>query len=197
MAYRIVAANVGNLGAGDELHAENPVKRNLLDRLLYIRQLYGDYPNALALQETGKHTSAIGPISDFEKPLATNQGTNRTGARGVATYATTRGSYIFEAPDGISEVVTTIHQYRDYEPKKGHSERRFALMNCYRNQSREAPDSVEHLREFIKSQTIRLRNTGIRDIIALGDFNSESFSLGGDYKEISTEYVRPAHRDRR
>ena len=46
------------------------------------------------------------------------------------------------------------------------------------------PTVVEHLREFIKSQTIRLRNTGIRDIIALGDFNSESFSLGGDYREI-------------
>ena len=206
MDFLHFSSNVGSLGDCEnliELSDENRITRkNLYNRLDYIYNAYGKYPDVVGLQETGTSRFALAPR--FGLPLITDDNvfvdlTNgphvRNARRGVATYCDSTAASWVTPRDDRSEIVTTLHDYVR-TTGRGRKKRKICCINVYKLGSGDQPSSLDEIKNYIKEQMKAVRKMNIDHFIVHGDFNDTRFSLH-DFGLKELHHPRLAHKHQR
>ena len=182
----IVSTNTGSLGKSTTecSQSNKKVRSKLSDTLLKVSSLFG-VVQLLLLQESGGYDHRIPPVFD-KNPISSNENYSLRGGRGdskkrgVITFSDIWGKDFLHL-DIEHEICTTISSYRN----KRNKDIKFATLNLYRNISC-FESSESDIKKAIFNITDRLRkNEGVRKFLITGDFNSEKFVLGKDFRELT------------
>ena len=200
----ITAANVGSFGSyNPELKPENiKVRANTINFLTRVAKTYGKVDAFLA-QETNTEDYENFTFTPIFKnpPVATNKeatyGADDGGKRGVAIWANqaeefkNRDNEILEQlpKDDKNEITTTILRYKNSKLRSIP----IALLNCYRNQHRIYERSEGETKEAIMKICGKLKSLGVNSHLIMGDFNSQSFRLNNNYREIKHKNLFHKH----
>ena len=187
----IGAANVGSLGKEGETTASNRiVRKNVISFLSRVQNRYGKV-HGLFLQEVNNYQTKFPPIFNT-KPSETDEevtyGKDAGGRRGVANWTIAQEGYraqdkakLESLPKDVkNEIATSILRYRG---RKGKSVP-VAILNLYRNIHDRFERTVQETKVAVKQIMIKLNNMGIRNVVLLGDFNSENIKFD-NLKRIS------------
>ena len=160
----LVCANVGSLG-NEPLTEENiKVRGKLHDRLTTTLNRY-DSVDFLVIQESG--TYDFNPEPFFKTPISSDEKCiiPESHKRKVITFA--KNGTSFERKSNRCEIASSIHTYRTHTKNKGYTERRFGLLNVYRNQHEISKTTTETLIAEINSTMDEMRlQKNIREFLA-------------------------------
>ena len=180
----ITAANVGSIGQDDDLSAGNcQVRRNIISHLANVHNKFGKI-DAFFAQETNNYTAKFPPLLNF-KPTETDEqvtyGRGLNGCRGVANWVVKNQKFkeideriLSQLPlDRKNEIAVSIIRYRN---KKGKSVP-VGFLNIYRNIHKRFERTEEGTKAAVKQICRKLRQLGVRNYVALGDFNSPNIQF--------------------
>ena len=200
----ITAANVGSFGSyNPELKPENiKVRANTINFLTRVAKTYGRVDAFLA-QETNTDNYENFNFTPILKnaPVATNKeasyGADDGGKRGVAIWANQSEEFkehdnriLNQIPkDDRNEITTTILRYKNRKSRSIP----IGIINCYRNQHRIYERSEEETKDAIMKICGKLKALGVNSHLIAGDFNSQSFRLNNNYREIKSQKLFHKH----
>lgn len=175
----ITTTNVGSFGADnmEELKPENIiVRQQVFDSLAKINNEI-DPVDIFAVQECRAFN--FEPIPFFNLPTATSShvtwGKDEGGTRGTCIYSSA-GTEAIDLKDDRHEVCAVKFKYKGENRKIMTA----ALINVYRNQSKNHTRTIPETRQFLTGCLSMLRRDhGIGKYVICGDFNSSNFYVPG------------------
>lgn len=149
------------------------MRQKLTDSISSIRKKYKSDNLALCVQESGHYDVSLRP--HFDLPITCDRqvtfGRNDNGVRGVVTYGVGGACRAFDYPDQTNEICTIIANFKS---SRGRS-KSVAILNCYRNISRNYERSVDQTKAAILKILVELEKIDIKQFVIVGDFNCTSF----------------------